>query len=382
MKRRAAVITGSRAEFGLLEPVMRAIERHSSLELRVVAAGAHLIEPAETWRDIEAAGFPITARVPMQIKRAEGATSRADDALAAGRGLVAFTDLFRDLRPGWVVVLGDRIEAFAAAAAASISGVAVAHLHGGDRAEGIADESLRRAVTCFAHLHLPATPLSAQRLVRMGENPDYIHCIGSPAIDGLESVEPMSDNEAGSLGDPAALFLMHPSGIEQSAERAMVSAALAAAAAEFPGRAILCLTPNHDPGREAVLGELERASALHRWPVIDHLPRPRFLSLLKRLAARDGLLLGNSSAGLIEAAALRLPAVNIGPRQRGRETPDNTVHAMSAEEAASAIRAARRIERRGLTHPYGDGRSADRVADLLARTDPASPALLRKRCTY
>jgi len=380
--RTVAVVTGSRAEFGLLEPVMNAIAAEPSLRLRTIVAGAHLLPPAETWRDIETAGIEIAARIPMQ-RAGEG--GRLTDARSAGRGMDGFAGTFAGLRPHWVVVLGDRIEPFAAAAAASIAGIAVAHVHGGDRAEGIADEALRHAITKLAHLHLAATEASAQRIVRLGEAEAFVHNVGSPAIDGLDRIEPMSDDDARPLGDPAAVFLMHPSGLDEKRERDLVRQGLAALEQAMPGRNVACFEPNHDAGREPILEEIRAATARRSWPVIDHMPRRRFLALLKRLARRpDGLMVGNSSAGLIEAAAIRLPAFNIGPRQAGRERPNNVFDAPSGDEreVRAAIERAMAIDRTRITHPYGDGCAGPRLAALLARTDPRDPRLLRKRCAY
>ncbi|MBL8746827.1 MAG: UDP-N-acetylglucosamine 2-epimerase (hydrolyzing) [Phycisphaerae bacterium] len=377
--RSVAVITGSRADFGLLEPVMRAVRDHPELTLRVVAAGSHLLPPAETLRDITAAGFTVDETIPMQQA---GQSGRAADAIATGRGIESFARAFTAITPHWTVVLGDRIEAFAAAAAASIAGIAVAHLHGGDRAEGIADEAMRHAITKLAHLHFPATERSAQRLLRMGERPEHVHVIGSPAIDALDSIEQMTDADASEWNNPAALILMHPAGLPETDERALLRATMNAASSAFPARSILCMAPNHDPGRAALLDELATAARRFNWPIVEHLPRRRFIALLKRLAAREGLILGNSSAGLIEAAALRLPAVNVGPRQDGRERPDNVIDAETGDAIPDAIRAARRINRSTLTHPYGDGRSGRHAAHHLASTDPLAPALLRKRCAY
>lgn len=377
--RTIAVITGSRAEFGLLDPVMRAVRVQPSLDLQVIVGGSHLLPPAETWRDVPAAGFEIAATVTMQH---EGESGRAADAVALGRGVEGFARAFAKIEPHWVVVLGDRIEAFAAAAAASVSGIAVAHLHGGDRAEGIADEAMRHAITKLAHLHFPATEASAQRILRMGERPEFVHVVGSPAIDGLDRIGAMSDAEASEWNDPAAVLLMHPSGLDEGDERALVRSTINAIASAFSERAVLCLAPNHDPGRAALLDEVATAVRRFNWPIVHHLPRPRFIALLKRLAAREGLIVGNSSAGLIEAAALQLPAVNVGPRQAGRERPDNVVDAENSDAIPGAIRAVRRLDRAQLSHPYGDGRTGTRVASLLASVDPRSPALLRKRCVY
>ena len=167
-RRRVAVVTGSRAEFGLLRPVMRAIDARGDLQLQVIAAGSHLIPPALTFRDVKR-DFEIADSVPMQVA---GRSTRFDDAESVGRGVARFARSFQALDPHWVVVLGDRIEAFAAASAASIGGRAVAHLHGGDRAEGVSDEAMRHAITKLAHLHLPGDATqSADRILRMGETP-------------------------------------------------------------------------------------------------------------------------------------------------------------------------------------------------------------------
>ena len=381
--RRVMVVTGSRADFGLLVPVIRAVTEHPGLEAQVVAAGSHLISPAETFRDVKK-HFPITDSVPMQIA---GRTTRLDDAEATGRGIARFTRTLAAHRPHWVVVLGDRIEAFAAASAASIAGIAVAHLHGGDRAEGIADEAMRHAISKLAHLHLPATPTSAERLVRMGELESTVHCVGSPAVDAIGAIDPMDDAAAAALGDPAVLLLMHPIGRHPEEEEHATAIALEAIRREIGGdSAILALDPNHDPGRQGVKRALDLAAEADPAAVVrrSHMPREQFVSLLKRLALRGGLIVGNSSAALIEAAVVGLPAVNIGPRQAGRETPNSVVTATA--ENTDAVRAAWRsaiaLDRSTITHPYGDGTAGPRAASALASIDPTSAGLLRKHNCY
>lgn len=376
--RRVAVVTGSRAEFGLLVPVIRAIEAHPALEARVIAAGSHLIPPAETFRDVKAL-FAVADSVPMQVA---GRTTRLDDAEATGRGIARCARSFAALTPAWVLVLGDRIEAFAAASAASIGGIAVAHVHGGDRAEGVADEALRHAITKLAHLHLPATPTSAERIRRMGEPEALVRCVGSPAVDALDAIPAMGHDEAHALGDPEALLLMHPVGRHPEEEEHAATLVLEALRRE--GLRVLALDPNHDPGRTGTRRALDLAGEAGAVRRATHLPRKRFIALLKRLAAGGGVMVGNSSAGLIEAAVLGLPAVNVGPRQAGRETPASVV-SVSGESAgaiARALREAREMDRAALTHPYGDGRAGERIAEALAAIDPTSPALLRKRNSY
>lgn len=346
-RRTIAVATGSRAEFGLLEPVMRAVDGHPALTLRTLVAGAHLVRGTDA--DVEAAGFAIDARVPMQQA---GASGRTADAEAAGRGIAGFAAAYRSLRPDVVVVLGDRIEAFAAAAAASIAGLRVAHLHGGDRAEGVADEAMRHAITKLAHLHLPATADSRRRILRMGEHPEQVRRVGSPAIDGLKAVRPADDA-------PRAIVLQHPIGAAAADERRRMAATLAATRSLRPR---LIMAPNGDPGCEGVRAAIDDAGV----DPVEHLPRSRFVALLKGAA----VIVGNSSAGLIEAAALRTPAVNIGPRQAGRERPRHIVDCdYGRANVEAAVRRALALDLKGLRHPYGPGRAGERVADLLATLD-------------
>lgn len=377
--KRILVVTGSRADFGLLVPVMREIETKPGLELLVVAAGSHLVTPALTYRDVKKL-FPVADAAIMQTP---GRTTRLDDAEATGRGVHRFARIYRRLQPTWVVILGDRIEAFAAASAAAIAGIPVAHIHGGDRAEGVADESLRHAITKLAHLHLAATATSAQRIVRMGERPESVHIVGSPAVDGLARVEPLSDERADELGDPDTVLLLHPIGRPSEHEEATAAGVIEALGANR-SRRVLAMDPNIDPGRDGIMRALDNAPSdiiVHR---ASHLERPIFLALLRRLALSDGLIVGNSSAALIEAAALQLPAVNIGARQAGRERPPNVVDAPSetAHEVRQAIQLAMTIDREAITHPYGDGRSGSRIADLLALAPTPSDRLLRKRNAY
>lgn len=374
-KRRVAVVTGSRADFGLLRPVMAAVDAHADLDLLVIAAGAHLIPPADSFRDVKA-HFPIADSIPMQKP---GRTTRPDDAEALGTGISRLTRSFRALEPDWVVILGDRIEAFAAAAAANVGGWALAHLHGGDRAEGVADESMRHAISKLAHLHLPATQTSADRLIRMGEKPEHVRIVGSPAIDDLAAIEPMSEADFAELGNPKAVVLLHPTGRSLETEEHVAANVLdALGALEITP---LALAPNHDPGRAGVLRVLnERCQGVQ-----PHRPRAWFVGLLKRLGQTGGVLVGNSSAVLIEAPALGCRVTDIGPRQNGRERPAAVRHAedTTAEAIERAILdtlAAPAPDR--ADHPYGDGQAGPRTAALLAEVDPNAQGILAKLNAY
>jgi len=240
----------------------------------------------------------------------------------------------------------------------------VAHVHGGDRAEGVADEAMRHAITKLAHIHLPATADSRRRILRMGEHGDHVHRVGSPAIDGLKAVRPAPDA-------PRAIVLQHPIGADIEAERRGMAETLAATRSLQPR---LVLAPNGDPGCAGVRAAIADAGI----EPIEHLPRPRFLALLKGA----GVIVGNSSAGLIEAAALRTPAVNVGPRQAGRHRPRHVVDCdYGRANVEAALRRALTLDLAGLRHPYGPGRTGPSIADLLASIDlDAIP--LRKRNRY
>lgn len=350
---------------------MRAVDAHPDLELLCIAAGSHLIQPAETFHEVKAS-FPIADSIPMQIA---GKTGRVEDAEAVGRGVGRFTRSFDRLSPDWVVVLGDRIEVFAAAAAAAIGGWSLAHIHGGDRAEGIADESIRHAVTKLAHLHFPATQGSADRIIRMGEKPAHVHVVGSPALDELAGIPPLPDDEFHELGSPTVVYLMHPVGRHPEMEEAAARTVLAALA----GERLLALHPNYDAGRDGIVRAIESANVACR----RQLQRPQFVGLLKRLAQGSGVLVGNSSSALIEAAALRLPIVDIGPRQAGRERANNALHATeSVDSVRVALQEARGLDRSAIVHPYGNGQAGARIAGVLADTTPSDSGIRRKLCAY
>lgn len=353
-----AVVTGSRAESGLLVSTMRAIQAHPKLRLRVIVAGSHFVQGS--WRDLRAGGLPIDAEVRMQVK---GRSGRSADTDALGRGVAGFGRAYRKLRPDFVLVLGDRIEVLAAACAAATSGVRLAHIHGGDRAEGIADEAMRHAVSKLAHLHFAGTALSRKRLIRMGESAHLVHNVGSPAVDGLGDVKPAPDA-------PELIVMQHPIGGTEAAEAGRMRATLAAT----KDYQRLVMMPNLDAGGDSI----RRAIRSAQLTPAEHLPRERFLALLKGAKA----IVGNSSAGLIEAAALRVPCVNIGPRQNGREKLGNVIDCGYDQKAITrAVRKAMTLDLRRLRHPYGRGHAGQRIADLLARTDPATVPL-SKRNTY
>lgn len=372
MARSVAVITGTRAEFGLLTPVMRAIEQHPDLELLVVAVGMHLVGERPTIDEVRAK-FPVACEIPMQV---EGESGRISDAIALARGIDGIARFLSERRPDWILVLGDRIEAFAGACAGAVAGTPVAHMHGGDRAEGVADEAMRHAITKLAHLHLPATMESADRIARMGEDLARITVVGSPAADTMMDTPELDDAQWEEMGAPSIVILHHPIGRDEQTEYNDAAAIFGAC----DGERILWLAPNRDPGWEGIArARRERA---HTCTLVEHLEHHLYRGLLKRMARAQSVLVGNSSSGLIEATVAGCSVVNVGVRQGGRERGKGVVDASGGMlEVRRAIEAAR-AQTCAIEHPFGVGDTGERVAEVLGRTAPGAPGFVRKRSMY
>jgi UDP-N-acetylglucosamine 2-epimerase len=220
----------------------------------------------------------------------------------------------------------------------------------------------------------------------MGEPPWRIRTVGSPAIDGLEEITALDAMGIGEitsdrLSELDAIFLMHPIGRDEAEEHIEASAALSA----LSGSNVLCLAPNSDAGRSGIARAIDEACGREPgFARADHITRPAFIGLLKHLATRHGVLVGNSSCGLIECAPIGLGVVDIGQRQAGRERARNVVHSPGVSEnaIASAIRHAKARSGSRIAHPYGDGATGERVASVLADLDPGDPRWLRKRNAY
>lgn len=372
---RIAVVTGSRADYGLLRPVLRALVPLAGLSVQVVVTGMHFDAEAGHTVDLVRAEFPVAAEVPLQA----GTDLLPDLARAIGQGIVGLTDAFERLSSEVVVVLGDRAEAFAAAAAAVYSGRILVHIHGGEQSGGF-DDSTRHAITMLAHVHLAATQASADRILRMGERPDRVHVVGAPGLDDLRSPLPDLDEVKRRVGLPAGpylLFAMHPvSDSPTTASREVQQALQATLAAGLP---VLAIGANLDPGGRAVNAML-RDRRDGRLVHCANLARSEYLALLKGCTA----MVGNSSSGIIEAPSAHVPVVNVGPRQAGRERAANVLDAEGDEDSvrkalSRALEDGSFRQRLGaVQNPYGDGRSGPRIAALIAGLRP-SASLAHKR---
>ncbi len=381
-RRRIAVVTGTRAEYGLLTSPMRAIADHPRLELQLVVTGMHLLrEFGNTVREIERDGWPIAARVRMQ----RGDDDPLDQADGLGRGMRGIAEFLHASSADVVLVLGDRIEAMAGALAAVTTGRILAHIHGGDVAPGDFDDSLRHSISKLAHVHLAATRGAARRLVRMGEQPERVHVVGAPGLDRLGEIL-HARKRAGAarserVGARRALIVFHPCGRPARDEQRDMQRILNAAARHKLHQTIVY--PNTDRGHKGIVAAIEAHAKRFDREMVDvrrSLPRDAYL---RRLIEAD-VLIGNTSSGLIEAPLAGTPVVNVGLRQAGREAGGRCVLACDAAPAAlyqTIAAALRKRPRAGSRTVYGDGQAGRRIAEVLAHL-PNKASLARKVIRY
>lgn len=366
MKRRIAVVTGSRAEYGLLYWVLKDLQASEAFELQLIVTGMHLsTEFGMTVRQIESDGLPIARRVEMLL----ASDSAGGIAKSMALGLIGFSDAIEELRPDLLLVLGDRFEILAVAEAALVHNVPLVHIGGGDTTEGAIDESIRHAITKMAHLHLVTNADAARRIKQMGEDPSRVHIVGNPGLDHLFRT-PLLDRAAlgQSLGHPLGarnlLITFHPVTLEPEDARQQQQAMLQALD-QLPELTSLWFTrPNADAGGRELASDLDAWAATRPHArVFTSLGQLRYLSLMSHADA----VIGNSSSGLCEAPSFRIPTVNIGDRQRGRLAGDSVVHCLpQTESIQAALNAALRMDCSAAVNPYGDGQSSGRILSALA----------------
>jgi UDP-hydrolysing UDP-N-acetyl-D-glucosamine 2-epimerase len=363
--RRICFVTGTRAEFGLMVSTLRAIQAHPKLRLQLIATGMHLDpQHGRSLQILRKQGWKIDATVPWRASKDPAAVAQA-----TGTAVAALARAYGRLGSEIVLLVGDRVEAFAAASAAHLSRRLVAHVHGGDRALGQVDDALRHAITKLSHIHFPATPGSAQRLIRLGEAPASVHYVGSPGIDGIaQAAVPWAVCQKqfpGLMRRQYALVVLHPVDPDPAQERRRAIALLGAL--RSAGIAQTCVVyPNNDPGAAGIIGawEKQRASITHLAKDVD---RPTFLGLMRDAA----MLVGNSSSGIIEAASFGTPVIDIGPRQLGRDRGENVTSVTYSQTQIAA--AAKKIWRDGnprryptSANLYGGRGTSRKIASILA----------------
>lgn len=323
--RKICVVTGSRAEYGLLSGLMRAIQEDKDLQLQVIATNMHLSpEFGLTYREIEKDGFQIDKKVQMLLSSdTPNATTKS-----VGLATIGFADAYEDLQPDLIVVLGDRFEILAAVSAALFFEIPVAHLHGGEITEGAYDDSIRHAITKMSHLHFTSTEAYRQRVIQLGEQPDRVFYVGAIGVENIKRVPLMSQAELEDsirfkLGEKSLLVTYHPVTLENHTA-ADQCRNLLEALDEFPDYKIIFTLPNSDTDGRVIIRLINEYVSLRpeRCMAIPSLGLQRYLSALKCVSA----VVGNSSSGIIEVPSFGIPTLDIGNRQKGRIAAESVVH--------------------------------------------------------
>ncbi|HEX3867884.1 MAG TPA: UDP-N-acetylglucosamine 2-epimerase [Gemmatimonadaceae bacterium] len=381
-RRKVAVIASSRASYGYKRRIIGLLERSKKSELQLIVTGMHLLKPfGYSVQAIEADGFPIAAKVDMMI----GGDTPAAWTKSIGVEIESLSQVFSMLQPDLLVVTGDRGEMFGAAVTGAYMNIPIAHIQAGD-VTGHIDGNARHAITKLAHIHLAACEDSADRVRRLGEEPWRVFNVGAPQLDEMLHGPSLSlDTVAPRFGlDPSSPFLL----VIQHAVLAEVDDAyaqmnetmLALRALETP---CVIVYPNADSGGLAITRAVDEHKDARFIHATSNIERPAFITLLKHASA----VVGNSSCGILEAPSFKVPAVNIGTRQRGRMQASNVINTWhDRREIGKAVKTAtsdRRFRARlaKCVNPYGDGHSAERIVKILEDVE-LDRRLLDKRITY
>jgi len=377
IKRKICVVTGSRADYGLLSVVMRAIKLEPAFTLLIVATGMHLAPQfGLTWKEIEADGFAIDAKVDIQLT----SDTPAGVTRSLGQAIIGFADVFDRLRPDLFVLLGDRYEILAAAEAALIAKIPVAHIAGGDTTEGAFDESIRHSITKMAHLHFVTNEVSARRVRQMGEDPAHVYTVGSPGIDVIRNIKLLSREDLEEqLGyhflKRNLLVTFHPATLDAVPARDQFQELLKALDALGVDTGIIITLPNADTENSSIISMIkDHVSSRPRTRSYSSLGQVRYLSVVAQVDA----VVGNSSSGLYEVPSFKKPTVNIGDRQKGRIQSSSVINCRpEAEDIIRAINEAFTKDCSSTVNPYGKGDSAEKIIDAL-KAIPDYRALLQK----
>ena len=374
------IVTGTRAEYGLLRWVMEGIRQSPVLELQLIATGMHLSpEFGLTVEAIEADGFHVDRKVEMLLSSdtAVGVTK------SMGLGMIGFADALAELRPDLMLVLGDRYEIFSAAAAAMIARIPVAHLHGGEATEGLIDEPIRHSLTKMSHLHFVAAEEYRRRVIQLGEQPERVFQVGGLGIDNILRLKLLGRHELeaaldSKLASRNLLITFHPVTLEHNTSAAQMDELLAALA-ERQETGLIFTMPNADTEGRVLFRQIEDFCARHaNARAYTSLGQLRYLSCIQHV---DGVV-GNSSSGLAEVPSFKKGTINIGDRQRGRLRAASVIDCEPDRASIGAaldqlLSPAFQAQLPGVKNPYGTGGASDAIVKILEQQ--SLDDLLKKR---
>lgn len=367
--RKICFVTGSRAEYGLLSGLMKAVQTDAELQLQIVATNMHLSpEFGLTYREIVNDGFTIDKKVEMLLSSdtAVGTTK------SVGVGMIGFADAFEELRPDLIVILGDRYEMIAVVSAALFQKIPIAHLHGGEITEGAYDDCIRHAISKMSHLHFTSTEAYRHRVIQLGEQPERVFNVGAIGVENIKSVPLLSKAELEQsldfkIGDKCIIVTYHPVTLEDNSAEEQ-SEALLQALDSLEDFKIIFTYPNSDTNGRVIIEKIKEYVANHpkkakAWPSLG---LRRYLSALHYATAA----VGNSSSGIIEVPSFHIPTLNIGDRQKGRLAADSVCHCEATSQAIHqglhTILSPEFIQKAKLTHnPYEGNNTTKDILNII-----------------
>jgi len=380
MKRKISVTTGTRAEYGLLRPLLEEISNSKKLDLKLIVAGMHLSKKyGYSIKEIQKDDFSIVGKIKMIPKN----DTNFDMSIALANGILDFSKIFKKIKPDINVILGDRDEALASAMAAYHMNIPNAHIHGGDKTQAGIDEYNRHAITKISNIHFAVSKKSQERILKMGENPRYVFHTGSPGIDDVISKRftPKQILEQ-KIGFPITgdeiILLYHPvttqSGKSQKEIKNIMQAILKLK------KNTICISPNSDAGRNAIFDHIQKFSNKKFIQIFNNLPRSDFLGLLNTC----GVLVGNSSSGMIEASYFPINVVNIGIRQKDRERGSNVIDVSSDSSNLIYKTIKSSLTRKNnfkIQYIYGKNKPSKKITNILEKIT-LDQNLIQKQIVY
>ena len=366
--RKICVVTGTRAEYGLLRWVMEGIRNSLKLELQVIATGMHLSpEFGLTYREIEKDGFRIDRKVEMLLS----SDTPIGITKSMGLGLIGFADALNELKPDLLLVLGDRYEIFAAVSAAMVARIPVAHLHGGETTEGAFDEAIRHSITKMSHLHFVAAEEYRQRVIQLGEHPDRVFQVGGLGVDNICKIkllekEELEESIGFKLGKKNLLITFHPVTLEENSSAKQMKE-LIEALDNLNETKLIFTMPNSDTDGRVIFQMIEKFVKKHpNANAFTSLGQLRYLSCIKYV---DGVV-GNSSSGLAEVPTFKKGTINIGDRQKGRLKAESVIDCEANKKSiSSAIQklysAEFQAKLKTVKNPYGSGGASTAILKIL-----------------
>jgi len=380
VKRKICIITGTRAEYGLLRWIMEGIHKEETLTLQIIATGMHLSpEFGLTFKNIEKDGFKIDRKIEMLTS----SDTSVGIAKSMGLGLIGFADALNDLKPDLIVVLGDRFEIFAAVSAAMVARIPIAHIHGGEATEGSIDEAIRHSLTKMSHLHFVAAKDYQSRVIQLGEQPENVFLVGGVGIDNIKRISFLEKSELEEslglkLGKKNLLITFHPVTLESNTAVEQMEELLAAVEALKDTQLIFTL-PNADTDGRKLITLIHEFVAQHtNAHAYTSLGQIRYLSCIKYV---DGVV-GNSSSGLLEVPSLKKGTINIGERQRGRLQASSVINCKptrkSITQALQKLYSHEfQVSIENSVNPYGEGGASEKIVSIVKSV--ALDNLLKKR---